>query len=407
MTNLPVLIAGAGIAGLTAAVALARAGVPVVLVERRAGFSEAGAGLQLSPNATSVLDALGLAAGTGRHAVSPRRLDIRHFGGGEPYAGMPMRTLAEPDNAPFWCLKRADLQTALLDAARMTPGIRLLVGRSVKAVVQRPGGVGVTIESGRGQAEVIEACAAIGADGLWSAVRKLVGDRSEPRFLGYEAWRTLLPVAAVDAFATLPAVNLWLGTAGHAVHYPVAEGREINLVLIRRAQEPSPDWTREGDPARLSGLLKAAAAPLRGLIEGAPGWQVWSLFDCPPAAMAHGRVALIGDAAHPVLPFLAQGAGLAIEDAGLLAQLLSAAWLADGQADGKAEQAIPDALKRFAGLRAARTARVQETARSNGRMYHAGFPLNVARDLVLKQLGDAGMRKRYAWLYGWRLPADS
>jgi salicylate hydroxylase len=407
VTNLPVLIAGAGIAGLTAAVALARAGVPVVLVERRAGFSEVGAGLQLSPNATSVLDALGLAAGVGRHAVAPRRLDIRHFGGADPYAGMPMRSLPEPDAAPFWCLKRADLQTALLDAARMTPGVRLLVGRSVKAIGQHAGAVSVTVESGRGQAETIEASAVIGADGLWSAVRRIVGDTSQPRFLGYEAWRTLLPVAAVAPFASSPAVNLWLGTAGHAVHYPVAEGREINLVLIRSAQEPSPEWTREGDPARLDAVRKAAAAPLRGLIEAAPGWQVWSLFDCAPAAMAHGRVALIGDAAHPVLPFLAQGAGLAIEDAGLLAQLLPAAWQADGQAGGEGARAVPDALKRFASLRAARCARVQETGRSNGRMYHAGFPLALARDLVLKQLGDAGMRKRYGWLYGWRLPAKA
>lgn len=398
MTSSPVLIAGAGIAGLTAAIALARAGVEVLVVEKRGGFGEAGAGIQLSPNATSVLAALGLGPAVSREAIAPRRLDIRRFGEPRAFAGMAMQEQPEVDVAPFWCLSRRDLHTALLDQARMLPGIRLMVGRAVAALASRPDGINVTLENERGQRDEIDASALIGADGLWSAVRGLTGDRSEPRFLGYEAWRTLIPATEVENFVRAPHVNLWLGQRGHAVHYPVSAAKQINLVLIRKGQDQSEGWSRAGDAAALSDLKAAAAPPLRTLIEAAPGWQVWSLFDRAPAHMAQGRVALIGDAAHPVLPFLAQGAGLAIEDAGVLAQVLPPA-LAGG-----AEGAVDAALKRFARLRASRVARVQETARGNGRMYHAGFPMAFARDLALKQFGDAGMRKRYGWLYGWRLP---
>ncbi|MGL4439203.1 MAG: FAD-dependent monooxygenase [Bosea sp. (in: a-proteobacteria)] len=397
MTSRPVLIAGAGIAGLTAAIALARAGVDVLLVEKRGGFSEAGAGLQLSPNATSVIIALGLGPAIARHAVAPRRLDIRRFGEPRAFAGMTMQDQPEVDGAPFWCLGRSDLQMALLDQARMMPGIRLMVGRSVAAITSSPDAVTVVLENGRGLREEVNVAALIGADGLWSSVRALSGDTILPRFLGYEAWRTLIPAANAENFVCAPHVNLWLGQAGHAVHYPVAGGKLINLVLIRRGQNQSQDWSRAGDAGELSAISAAAAATLRNLIDVAPAWQVWSLFDRPPARMANGRVALIGDAAHPVLPFLAQGAGLAIEDAGVLGRLLPPA-LADGKAG-----AVEAALKRFSGLRAARTARVQETARGNGRMYHAGFPVSIARDFALTQFGDAGMRKRYGWLYGWRM----
>ncbi len=397
MTTEPVLIAGAGIAGLTAAIALARAGVPVLLVERAAGFSETGAGIQLSPNATSVLVALGLSAGVARQAVAPRRLDIRRWAEPRAYAGMAMQDKLEADNAPFWCLRRADVQTALLDAARMTPGLKLLVGRRVTAVTARLDGVSVSVETERGQTDMIDASVVIGADGLWSAVRTLTGDRALPRFLGYEAWRTVLPAAAVEPFARAPSVNLWLGRAGHVVHYPVDAGKQVNLVLIRNGRDDSQEWSRPGDPEALKPVIEKAAPTLRALVKAAPSWQVWSLFDRSPAAIAKGRVVLIGDAAHPVLPFLAQGAGLAIEDAGVLAGLLAPAF-----ADAR-PAAINEALAAFANVRRARVAKVQDTARTNGRMYHAGFPLSTARDIALGQLGSDGMRKRYGWLYGWRM----
>lgn len=396
MSSRPVLIAGAGIAGLTAAIALARRGVAVILVERRPGFTEVGAGLQLSPNASSVLGALGVAGSVARHAVAPRRLDIRRWGEARSFAGMSMQDQPEADRAPFWCLRRADLQTALLDQVRMLP-VRLMVGRRVVAAADSEAGVTIGIENERGLRESIEAQALIGADGVWSDVRALIGDAAAPRFTGHEAWRTLLPAQSVESFARAPSVNLWLGRDGHAVHYPVAEGRLINLVLIRNGRDAREGWSREGEAAELEPMMRKAAKPLQGLVAAAPAWQVWSLFDRTPALVARGRAALMGDAAHPVLPFMAQGAGLAIEDAALLARELAPAVTSDEPG------AVAAALGRYARQRAARCARVQQTSRSNGRFYHAGFPVAAARDLMLRRLGDDGMRKRHAWLYGWRL----
>ena len=397
MNRKPVLIAGAGIAGLTTAIALSRAGVPVVLAERRAGFSEAGAGLQLSPNATRVMTSLGLAAGVARYAMVPRRLDIRRWSDERAFAGMPMQDQPEADLAPFWSLKRGDLQTALVDALRMSSGVRLMVGRTVSGVEQTSAGVICTLENERGQRESLEASVLVGADGLWSSVRAALGDRTAPRFMGYEAWRTLVPARQAEPFALSRSIALWLGQKGHAVHYPVDEGRFVNLVVIRNGQTASEDWSRSGDLTGLSALSAMAARPLRNLIEAAPDWQVWSLFDRKPAAMANGHVVLVGDAAHPVLPFLAQGASAAVEDAGLLARHVAGAWT---DTDPKA---LERALSGFAQARAGRVTKIQEAARGNGRMYHAGFPLSAIRDLALTRLGDAGMRKRYAWLYGWRM----
>lgn len=392
MASLPVVIAGAGIAGLTAAASLARAGVQVVLVERRVGFSDVGAGLQLSPNAVATLSALELAATVGRMAVATERLDVRRWGEPRSFAGMVMGRA--PDGAGFWSIRRADLQTALLDSVRMLPGVRLVVGRAVTGHVETAKRISVTFENDKGQCETVEAGALIGADGVRSAVRQQMGDAVAPRFLGYEAWRTLIPATSVADFVRAPNVNLWLGRGMHAVHYPVEAGRSINLVLIRGGRDPSPDWDRPGDPASLADLMAEAAAPLKALLAAAPQWRVWSLFDRAPARMAEGHVALIGDAAHPVLPFLAQGAGLAIEDAAVLARVLAPAVLGGGD--------VSAALAGFARQRQGRAAKVQEAARRNGRIYHAGFPLAQARDFALTRLGDAGMRKRYGWIYDWR-----
>jgi salicylate hydroxylase len=392
MTTSTVLVAGAGIAGLTASLALARAGLPVTLVERRGGFSEVGAGLQLSPNAAHVLIGLGLSAGMARIAVAPQRLDIRRWGDPRAFAGM---TMDGDRAAPFWTVKRADLQTVLLDAVRMQPNIRMIVGRELLGFAETAAGVAATVQTARGQREVVEAAALIGADGLWSSVRAALAGPAEPAFLGYEAWRTLIPIETVEDFARAPSVGLWLGRGRHAVHYPVSAGRELNVVLVRAGQNAAKDWDGAADAADLAPLLAQASPTLRKLLSAAPAWRRWSLFDSPAVLMGRGRVALAGDAAHPVLPFMAQGAALAIEDAAVLAHELAA-----GLDAGGPERAIAA----YARARAARARKVQQTARTNARAYHAGGLAASLRDFGLGRLGDAGMRRRYDWIYGWRAP---
>jgi salicylate hydroxylase len=384
------VIAGAGIGGLTAALSLARRGIAVTVVEKRTGFGELGAGLQISPNSGRVLDALDLALPLKRVGVASHGLTVRHWADSGEVLAMPYSP--ERMATPYRMLKRSDLHTVLLDAARAMPNIRLIVGRGVEEVGQGADGVTVGLAGRDGVGETLSALGLIGADGLWSRVRDLTGDAVQPLFTGYEAWRTVLPARAVDK----PRVTLHLGSGRHAVHYPVGGGREINLVVLRQAKEAREGWSREGDPAIVTDHLAGAAPALRDLAGAAQGWQVWSLFDRKPAAMASGRIALTGDAAHPVLPFLAQGASLAIEDAAVLARLLAEALGRDGAAG------VPAAFAAYARARAGRVARVQAESRNNGRNYHMGWPLSLARDFALKRLGPEGLRDRYGWLYDWR-----
>jgi salicylate hydroxylase len=388
------LIIGAGIAGLTAAIALGRRGVRVTLVERRTAFEEAGAGLQLSPNASRILIDLGLSGGLTRDVVAPERLDIRVWSRPRAFATMPMNDGKERYGAPFWVTRRADLQTALLDAARQLPNVRILAGRRLESVTGSKDGISATILSETGQPEMIEAQALIGADGLWSQVRGLMGHDVLPAFTGYEAWRTLVPSERAPGFIRQPAVALWMGPDCHAVHYPVAGSRLINLVVIRRAKAAREGWNAAGDRAEINAFAKTAAPPLRDLIAAAPGWQVWSLNDSKVVPMAKGHMALAGDAAHPVLPFMAQGAALAIEDAAVLARTVSAAF--------EAGKPVTEALRQYDGLRRRRAVRVHATSRANASHYHMAWPWSLARDLVLRRANPERVLARYDWLYGWK-----
>jgi len=383
-------IAGAGIGGLTVALSLARRGISATVIEKRTGFGELGAGLQISPNSGRVLDALDLALPLKRVSVSSHGLKIRRWRDGGELLEMP--THAERLPTPFRMLKRNDLHTVLLDAARAMPNIRLMVGRAVQDVAQDDEGVTVGLSGQNGGGESIRVLGLMGADGLWSRVRELTGDTSPPVFTGYEAWRALAPGVKTDR----PRVGLHLGSGRHAVHYPVAGGRESNLVVIRQTKEAREGWSHDGDPHVLTEHVADGSQALRELVDSARGWQVWSLFDRKPAAMAKGRVALLGDAAHPVLPFLAQGASLAIEDAAVLARLLAEHLQADGA------QAVPAAMAAYAAARSARVARVQQASRSNGRTYHLGWPLRIGRDIALRHIGPDGLQRRYDWLYDWR-----
>ncbi|MFJ5369617.1 FAD-dependent monooxygenase [Bosea sp. CER48] len=384
------VIAGAGIGGLTMALSLARRGIAVTVVEKRTGFGETGAGLQVTSNSGRVLDALDLTLPLKRVSVSSHGLVIRRWRDGSQVLEMPSSPERMP--TPFRMLKRSDLHTVLLDAARAMPNIRLMVGRGVQEVSHGENGVTISIAGQNGSGETLSALGLIGADGLWSRVRDLTGDASPPVFTGYEAWRTVVPARAADK----PRVTLHMGPGRHAVHYPVAGGKEINIVVVRQAKEAREGWSRDGEGSIVTEHLSGASPALRELTGAAQVWQVWSLFDRKPAVMARGRIALMGDAAHPILPFLAQGASLAIEDAAVLARLLAEMLGRDGEAG------VPVAFAAYARTRAQRVARVQEESRANGRNYHMGWPLSIARDFALKRLGPDGLRNRYGWLYDWR-----
>ncbi|MFE1602757.1 FAD-dependent monooxygenase [Methylobacterium sp. ID0610] len=393
--GLRVAIAGAGIGGLTAALALAARGHTVTLAERRTAFSEVGAGLQLSPNASRILTDLGLGPSLRRVATEPSGVRIRALASGRQIGEVALgAAMRERFGAPYLVIHRADLQTILLDAVRSRPGIRLLVGRSAAGFAETREGASLTVTSESGRIETLSADLVVAADGIRSALRAHL-DRRRLMPVGEAAWRATLPRDRAPAALQGDETGLWLGRGRHVVHYPVAGGERINLVAVLPQAEEEPDWSAPGDPARLRAAFADAAAPLAELLRVPDTWLVWTLADRRVAApMARGRLALLGDAAHPVMPYLAQGAALAIEDAAVLAACLS---------DG----AVPAALAAYTAARAPRARAIQSQARRNGRIYHAGGVMAAGRDLVMGRLGPARMTERYAWLYGWQPVSDA
>ncbi len=397
MTSDGVLIAGAGIGGLTAALALARQGLRVMLFDQMEKLEEAGAGIQLAPNATRILVALGLAERLKPTIVQPSAIRLRSGPTGREISTMRLDTATlQRYGAPYWVIHRADLQKALIEAIADEPRITLMLGATVANFTIDPTGVCATVHRGgasRAEADYSGA-ALIGADGLWSRLRALLGDGTAPRFAGRGAFRAIIPAAQLSPQDREPIVNMWIGPAGHLVHYPIRAGAAVNVVAVCGDRWQSPTWnTSAGRDDVLERFPAAAWAPAaRELLATPERWQKWALYDREPStSWGRGPVTLLGDAAHPMLPFLAQGAAMAIEDASILARELA-------RSPGDRVAALRD----YEAARRPRTARVQRASRRNDFRFHLRQPAAFVRDAALRALGGERLLAQYDWIYQWR-----
>ena len=386
-----IVIAGAGIGGLTAALALTRAGFRAVVLEQAARLEETGAGIQLSPNATRVLFDLGLGERLRPLAVVPEAIRIVNGASGRDIARVPLgETATQRYGAPYWVIHRADLQAVLAITIAENPGVTLRLGTHVEDFAIHPHGVTVQARDAQGQRDE-QGIALIGADGLWSTLRTRLGERRGPRFAQRTAWRAVVPAARLTDEFREGVTGLWLGHDAHLVHYPIKGNREINIVAIMRDDWHEEGWSAPGQPGELAARFAGFAPQARALIAVPDRWQKWALFDRPSGHPRTGEpVTLLGDAAHPMLPFLAQGGAMAIEDAAVLARCL-----------GRDED-IAGALRTYERARRARVARAQREARRNAWRYHLAGPLGMARNIFLAAMGGEKLLRRYDWLYGWR-----
>ena len=384
-----VVIAGGGIGGLAAAVACAQRGVPVQLLERAAQLSEVGAGIQIGPNVTRILQAWGLGAALAQVAAFPEQLQARDAQTGQVLGTLTLGSRAQARyGAPYATIHRADLQ-GLLHRAAQSAGVDLRLGQSVQGWQ----GSEAALQVNTAQGLSLLASALIGADGVWSAVRqKLLGD-APARFTGHLAYRALMAQADLPAHLRSDQVTVWMGPRLHVVHYPVRSGQWLNLVAIVHGAKPeqSQDWDQAGQTQALMQAMGAVGRDLHERLASVPAWRQWALHDRAPVSapgqMAQGRVALLGDAAHPMRPYLAQGAGMAIEDAQVLAQCLSAGSVP-----------VTQQLQAYAEQRWARNARVQARAIRNGSIFHATGPVAWGRNLSMRLMGGRLMDQ--PWLYG-------
>ena len=390
-----VIIAGAGIGGLTAALAIAQRGLRVAVFDQAERLEEVGAGIQLSPNASRVLIGLGLGDELKSCVVAPDELRVLNAQTARMLARAPLGAAVERRyGAPYWVIHRGDLQKVLLEAVRANPDVALHLGTRIEDYALHGNGVTVAaLSSGRAFEE--RGIALVGADGLWSSVRRRLGHHSAPRFAGHTAWRALVPADAVVTDLRQPAVNLWLGRNAHLVHYPVRNGALINIVAIIRDDWQESGWTAAGERAEILARYPAGTWPAlaRAVLAAPQHWQKWALYDRRPLARwGKGAVTLLGDAAHPMLPYLAQGAAMAIEDAAVLGERLA-----------ETPDDPDNAMRRYERQRRRRTARAWRAARRNGTVYHMGGAEAFLRTLAIIAMGGGRrLLRRYDWLYGWK-----
>jgi len=381
-----ILIAGGGIAGLSTALALARLGISSHVFEKSAVPAEEGAGIQIGPNGTRILRWLGLFDALQPFVSAPPAICVRNGRTGGILTRLPLgEWIAGRHAAPYWTLHRHDLHAVLLAAVKSTSAITVSAGIAVSDANSKTDRAAAILQDGT----EVEGAALVAADGRRSILRGAHFRTSTPVYAGKIAYRSLI---ATDA-RKIDDVNIWIGPGCHALFYPVRQGRELAAVAILEEAEDCADASSSASVADMMVRLAGHAPDLLELFARAPDWRRWPLLDIElPSRLSDNRLALVGDAAHPIQPFLAQGAVLALEDAQVLANVI---------ADAKGNFA--DALARYSALRLPRIRRIRAASAANGKIYHMSGPLAGARNAILGGVPPALLMRRYDWIYGWRL----
>ncbi|MDX8482612.1 FAD-dependent monooxygenase [Mesorhizobium sp. VK24D] len=395
-----VVIAGAGIAGLTAALAFAERGYAVTVLEQAEQLEVVGAGLQLSPNATRILRRLGVLDRLAVSAIRPEAVVLKDAATLRELARVPLGQAGEDRwGAPYLVAHRADLQDALTARVAEHPEIKLVTGARVTEITVAPQDIAVTAETDGGKIEAAGHLL-VGADGVWSTVRRLLAGMDSAfgknRFSGELAWRATVAAesAAGQAFAAIGAADCttaFLHSGFHMVAYPVSKGSAVNLAAFTKGERIADSWSGHADPAILSSAMRSTSPSLARLVALAGPWTAFPIHTVEQRrwTMPQG-IALIGDAAHAMTPFAAQGAAMGIEDAAMLAGLV-----ADSPADPR------QSLSTWENLRRPRIEKVLRRGALNRLAWHARGPVAIARNLVLAMRPAEKLAADLDWLYGW------
>ena len=385
--SLSVIIVGGGIGGLAAALALTRLGIEVTVLEQSAQIAEIGAGVQLAPNAFAALDALGVGENARRRAVFTERLVMMDAVDGEEVASFPVgEAFRDRFGNPYAVIHRADIHSSILEAVRELPSIKFVT--DTRIVEMEEHGSKVTVIDAKGQRHTADAV--IGCDGVKSCIRDtLVGDA--PRVSGHVVYRAVVPVAEMPADLRWNAPAVWVGPNCHLVHYPLRGAEQFNLVVTFHSREHETWGVREGSKEEVMTYFTGICDRPRQLLDAPTSWKRWSTADRDPVeAWGRGRVTLLGDAAHPMLQYLAQGACMAIEDAVTL-----------GEAVKRCDFDLRAAFRLYEQCRITRTARVTMSAREMGRIYHAKGVERKVRNALWRNRSPERFYDALEWLYGW------
>ena len=385
-TQQPILIIGGGIGGLASALALSRLGIPTLVIEQADEFREVGAGIQVGPNGFRALDRLGVLAQARELAVLPDELIMMDSVNATPVVEIPAGdSFIERFQYPYALIHRADLHNVLLNACRASSQIEFRTSTRVASFSEANGKMNVTTAQG----EVISGSALIGADGLWSKVRESIVGEGAPRVSGHIAYRAVIPIEEVPEAYLRTAMNLWCGHKNHLVQYPLRGGKLFNLVAVFHSDRYVEGWNTEGDPEELKQRFAGTCDTVQELLAKIDSWRMWVLCDREPVKeWSRGLATLVGDAAHPMLQYLAQGACMAIEDAVVLADEVA-----------RCSDDIASAFQAYQQRRYLRTGRCQIMARVHGEFYHATGVTAELRNAMLASRTPEQSYEGLAWLY--------